>query len=108
MRASMALLNPSLFEGWSTPVEEARSLGVPLVLSDLDVHREQAGDRAVYFDRHSAPSLADGLQQVQPLSDEDKAARLAVARGEVQVRVRHYAAEFAEFANAVASGKRSS
>ncbi|MBB3659756.1 glycosyltransferase involved in cell wall biosynthesis [Rhizobium sp. BK650] len=59
--ASMALLNPSLFEGWSTTVEEALSWGVPLILSDLDVNREQAGEAASYFDRYDAHSLADAL-----------------------------------------------
>ncbi len=64
--ASMGLLNPSLFEGWSTTVEEALSWGVPLILSDLDVNREQAGDAAVYFDRYDAQSLADVLASVRP------------------------------------------
>lgn len=63
MVASEALINPSLFEGWSTTVEEARSLGVPLILSDLDVHREQAGDQARYFDRFSPESLAQVLEE---------------------------------------------
>ena len=39
MRGATAVLNPSLFEGWSTTVEEARALGVPLILSDIAVHR---------------------------------------------------------------------
>jgi Glycosyl transferases group 1 len=61
MLASEALLNPSLFEGWSTTVEEARTLGVPMILSDLEVHREQAGTTARFFDRFSAESLAQAL-----------------------------------------------
>jgi glycosyltransferase involved in cell wall biosynthesis len=44
------LINPSLFEGWSTTVEEAKTLGTELLLSDLPVHREQAGESAIYFD----------------------------------------------------------
>ncbi|WP_152414745.1 glycosyltransferase family 1 protein [Blastomonas sp. AAP53] len=61
-----ALINPSLFEGWSTTVEEAKALGTPLVLSNLDVHREQAGDRALYFDPHSPQSCAEALARVEP------------------------------------------
>ena len=98
MRASVALLNPSLFEGWSTPVEEARALGVPLVLSDLDVHREQAGGSAVYFDRHSAASLAAALQSVLPLAPAEVEARTASARHETGERVRQFASEFADLA----------
>lgn len=61
MRASAAVLNPSLFEGWSTPVEEAKALGVPLVLSGLRVHREQAPEDSVFFDPNSADDLANAL-----------------------------------------------
>lgn len=63
MLGSVAVLNPSLFEGWSTTVEEARALQVSMVLSDLPVHKEQAEGLARFFDRTSAPSLADALRQ---------------------------------------------
>ncbi|GAA0003910.1 glycosyltransferase family 4 protein [Bradyrhizobium diazoefficiens] len=62
LRASAALINPSRFEGWSTTVEEAKSFGVPMVLSDIDVHREQAEQRAYYFGTDDAPGLAAHLQ----------------------------------------------
>ena len=61
MVGSVAMINPSLFEGWSTTVEEARAHQVPMILSDLPVHKEQAGDIARFFDRKSAKSLADEL-----------------------------------------------
>lgn len=57
MRHSLALLQPSLFEGWSSSVEEAKSLGKNCILSDLRVHREQAPAQSIYFD----PSDAEGL-----------------------------------------------
>lgn len=60
MRSSVAVVNPSLFEGWSTTVEEAKSLGVRLILSNLRVHREQAEGRAEFFD----PGNADALAQI--------------------------------------------
>jgi glycosyltransferase involved in cell wall biosynthesis len=59
----VAIVNPSLSEGWSTNVEEARALGVPMVLSDIAVHREQAAGCAVFFDPDSAGSAADALQR---------------------------------------------
>lgn len=95
MQASVALLNPSLFEGWSTPVEEARALGVPLLLSDLDVHREQAADSATYFARHSADALADALQQFMPLSVEAREAAQLDAKSANAERVRRFVSEFA-------------
>lgn len=63
MRGATAILNPSLFEGWSTTVEEARALGTPLLLSDLSVHREQMGNDADYFPPDSPEALASLLQK---------------------------------------------
>jgi glycosyltransferase involved in cell wall biosynthesis len=95
MRASVALLNPSLFEGWSTPVEEARALGVPLLLSDLPVHLEQAGEAAAYFRRDSVELLAQMLVGFQPLTDAEREARLFAASAEANDRVRCFASDFA-------------
>lgn len=58
MRQSIAIINPSLFEGWSTTVEEAKSLGKNILLSDIPVHREQAPPGAVYFDPNDPQDLA--------------------------------------------------
>nr|WP_236000467.1 glycosyltransferase family 1 protein [Bradyrhizobium uaiense] len=63
LRASTALLNPSRFEGWSTTVEEAKSFGVPMILSDIDVHREQTSGGARYFGVDDPVALADHLMQ---------------------------------------------
>ncbi len=40
----MAVVQPSHFEGWSTLVEDAKTLGKPLFVSNLPVHREQLGE----------------------------------------------------------------
>lgn len=61
MRHSLALLQPSLFEGWSSSVEEAKSLGKGCILSSLNVHREQDPARSVYFDPADAGGLAELL-----------------------------------------------
>ena len=61
LRTSVAVINPSRFEGWSTTVEEAKSFGVPLILSDIDVHHEQAGEAARYFGLDDPATLADAL-----------------------------------------------
>lgn len=59
IRRSVAMVQPSLFEGWSTVVEDARVLGRPLLLSDIPVHREQAPPGGRYFPAESAEILAD-------------------------------------------------
>jgi glycosyltransferase involved in cell wall biosynthesis len=61
LRGATALINPSRFEGWSTTIEEAKAFGVPTVLSDLDVHREQTGGTALYFPTDDAQTLAEQL-----------------------------------------------
>jgi glycosyltransferase involved in cell wall biosynthesis len=103
MRASVALLNPSTFEGWSTTVEEAKASGVPMLLSDLDVHREQAGEGAEYFDRFSAESLANALAKFHPLDAEGRFARGVAARQDAQARVTRFAREFVSVAQKAAS-----
>jgi glycosyltransferase involved in cell wall biosynthesis len=96
MVASVALVNPSLCEGWSTTVEEGKSTGTPMLLSDLAVHREQMGAEAVYFDRHSAQSLADALDSFAPLNVQQRTRRLAAARQAAERRVEKFAQEFIE------------
>lgn len=61
MRGAVALINPSLFEGWSTTVEEAKSLGKAIVLSDIAVHREQSPPRGRFFSASSKEEAADAL-----------------------------------------------
>jgi glycosyltransferase involved in cell wall biosynthesis len=61
LRTAAALINPSRFEGWSTTVEEAKSFGVPMILSDIEVHREQAADLALYFGAEDPGALANYL-----------------------------------------------
>ena len=64
MRRCVAVVQPSLSEGWSTVVEDARLLGKPIVLSDLAVHREQNPPGARFFARESADELAAAIADV--------------------------------------------
>ena len=50
MKNSVAVIQPSLFEGWSSVVEDAKAMNQNLIVSDLRVHKEQLGDQAFYFD----------------------------------------------------------
>lgn len=61
MMHSTAVLNPSLFEGWSTTVEEAKALGKVIVLSDIPVHREQNPRFGIYFDPTDPIDLSQKL-----------------------------------------------
>lgn len=55
-----AMINPSRFEGWSTPIEESKAFATPLILSDIPIHREQA-PQAQFFDPASPAALAEAL-----------------------------------------------
>lgn len=96
MYASVALINPSLSEGWSTPVEEARALGVPTVLSDIPVHREQMGTRAIYFNRYSSQSLATAIESFK-ISDTKQRNRLSYeAEYKAEKRIKRFSEKFTQ------------
>jgi len=97
LRTSVALINPSRFEGWSTTVEEAKSFGVPLILSDIDVHREQAGSTACYFGLDDPATLADQIGVAL------QAAGPAVARDLLPNLDERVAAFATDFANVIHS-----
>lgn len=61
---SKILLNPSLFEGWSTTVEEGKVFNKKLILSNLKVHKEQCSYKATYFKRNNSNELAKKIIQL--------------------------------------------
>ena len=62
MRHSLAVINPSLCEGWSTTVEEAKALDKAVLLSDIAVHREQNPAKGIFFDPRNADELAEKME----------------------------------------------
>ncbi|WP_457390632.1 glycosyltransferase family 4 protein [Roseateles sp. P5_E1] len=95
---SAALINPSLFEGWSTTVEEAKALGVPMVLSDIPLHREQAGPLARYFEPTSSQELAACLRDAWATLPN------AASRGDTQQQaLLHYRQSRSQFADRFAN-----
>jgi len=66
---SNSLINPSFFEGWSTTVEEAKSMGKRIILSDIEVHREQNPSGGVFFDPKNPKELAEIMWKVWTKSD---------------------------------------
>lgn len=63
MHHTISVIQPSLFEGWSTTVEEAKAMRKEIILSNIDVHLEQAPERGVYFSPESADELAACLKR---------------------------------------------
>ncbi len=62
MRQSIAVINPSLFEGWSTTVEEAKSIGKQMIISFIEVHKEQEAPCSTFFDPYNPAQLAEILK----------------------------------------------
>lgn len=78
---SLAVINPSRFEGWSTTVEEAKAMGKMIALSRITVHLEQNPARARFFDPDSAQDLADCLADLSAAFDsEGERIEIAAAR----------------------------
>lgn len=61
MKYAQAVIQPSLFEGWSTVIEDAISLQVPVIASSIPVNIEQLGDKGVFFDPQDEEKLANVL-----------------------------------------------
>ncbi len=100
-RASHIYVTPAYAESFAHPLVEAMSSGLPVVASDLAVHREICGDAALYFPRFSPEELAEcviriaesqelarklsehGLSQSQEFSWEKHVSRLLTLAGEL-------------------------
>jgi glycosyltransferase involved in cell wall biosynthesis len=65
LRDAIALIQPTLFEGGpgGGAVFDAISLGVPCLVSDIDVNRELDEPLVTFFSAQNASSLADKMRQ---------------------------------------------
>jgi glycosyltransferase involved in cell wall biosynthesis len=88
MKHSQAVLQPSLFEGWSTVIEDAISLQVPVIASSLPVNIEQLGPDGNYFEPHDVEKLADIIYNFPDRNIND------VFYPEYESRIRNAAKDF--------------
>ena len=63
IRGASAVVQPSLFEGWSTVIEDARALGTPVIASDFPVHIEQNAPGSLFFRQGDAEDCARAIQE---------------------------------------------
>jgi glycosyltransferase involved in cell wall biosynthesis len=97
MLNAISLINPSNFEGWSTTVEEAKSLGLPIILSDIPVHLEQAPKLGRYFKAGSAEDLAQVMLTAMREHDPAMATRSREAAAEtLPERIRRFGKAYEE------------
>ena len=55
------LVSASLDEGYGLPLAESLEMGVPAVVSELEIFHEVAGDGALYFDPQQPEQFADAV-----------------------------------------------
>lgn len=85
MENSKAVIQPSLFEGWSTVIEDAKSLNKSIIASNIKIHQEQLGKKGYYFDPHDPISLGEII--------------LAFDKVEKIISPNRYSLDVAKFAN---------
>jgi glycosyltransferase involved in cell wall biosynthesis len=68
-RRAHVYVTPAYAETFAHPLVEAMSSGLPVVASDLPVHREICGDAALYFPRFSPEELANRVVELTSSAD---------------------------------------
>ncbi len=100
IRRSLAIIQPSQFEGWSTVVEDGRSLGKSIFLSDFPVHIEQNPPHVWFFKQQDETELAQlieqHLNQLLPGPDNEKERK---AFEENQIMMREFGRKIVAMAN---------
>jgi glycosyltransferase involved in cell wall biosynthesis len=61
MSMSIAVIQPSKSEGWSTVIEDAKAMNKYVIASAIPVHKEQISRNACFFDPENAAELAEEL-----------------------------------------------
>ena len=78
LRCSLALVFPSLFEGFGIPVLEAMAAGTPVLCSNSTSLPEVAGDAALLFDPDDPEAIADAIARIV---DDPQFRRALIERG---------------------------
>jgi glycosyltransferase involved in cell wall biosynthesis len=76
-RSSDIYVTPAYTETFAHPLVEAMSSGLPIVASDLAVHREICGEATTYFERFSPAALASAVLGLQ--ADERRRSTMSQA-----------------------------
>ncbi|HVI08321.1 MAG TPA: glycosyltransferase family 1 protein [Candidatus Binatia bacterium] len=69
-RACDLYVTPAYAETFAHPLVEAMASGLPVIASDLPVHREICRDAALYFFRFSAEELAERILKAASATDQ--------------------------------------
>ena len=64
IKNSLAVINPSFFEGWSSTVEQSKSIGKKIILSNINVHKEQNPINCDYFNPKNHLELSNIMKKI--------------------------------------------
>ena len=76
---AIALVAPSLMEGFGLPILEAMSLRCLVLASDIPAFKEIAGDAAIYFDPKENNDLHAKLKDILENVEMHKEAKIEIA-----------------------------
>jgi glycosyltransferase involved in cell wall biosynthesis len=62
MNNAIVIIQPSFFEGWSSVVEDAKAMSQNVIVSSLNVHKEQLGDKGYFFKPNDVKELVDYMR----------------------------------------------
>lgn len=82
-RNSVALVFPSLYEGFGLPILEAQTLGVPVLAAASSSLLEIAGDAAEFVDPFDIRSIKEGMERI---AREGEGRKELIARGRENVK----------------------
>ena len=105
-RACDLYVTPAYAETFAHPLVEAMASGLPVIASDLAVHKEICGEAAVYFPRFSSEALAEQVTHASQSKEQ-----VAAMRAAGLLRSRHFSwdkhvAELLQLAQRLATGLR--
>lgn len=68
MKNSSFIIQPSLFEGWGTVLEDAKVLDKNVALSNIPVHQEQKNDNCYLFNPNDEKDLCELIKKMQHIN----------------------------------------
>lgn len=78
-RGALAFVHLSKEEGFNIPLLEAANCGTPLILSDIEVHREVAGSAAIFVDLEKKDAVSKAMAKMMKEDEREKLSRKSKA-----------------------------
>ena len=88
---SVALINPSKFEGRHSSLEQARSIGKQCILSNISIHKEQAVPNSYYFNLENFMQLSKLMNKLwNNYSTKNNLVNFKIASKENELNLKKY------------------